>query len=306
MDLTIGFATPNGLWQQPLATKQATLHELSEQGIDQVYMADHVSFRNGSGTDGMVEIAALSQLSESLNVMISVYLLALRHPLPVARQLATMSTIAPGRVTLGVGVGGEDRHEIEICGVDPRTRGRQTNECLTIIRQLMTGEKVSFDGEFFSFEDAQIRPAVEPAIPILVGGRSDAALRRTAALGDGWVGAWCSPRRFAQAVELIDDEAAKLGREGIDWMHGYQPWVGVADTKDAARDQVAAAMEAFYKIPFEAFEKYTPYGTVDQVVDTLLPYAQAGCSMFNLKVIGTSDQHCITAAGEIAAKLRAA
>jgi len=267
-------------------------------------MADHVSFRDGSGTDGFVEIAALSQLHPSIDVMISVYLLALRHPMPVARQLATMSTVAPGRITLGVGVGGDDRHEIEVCGVDPRTRGRRTDESLEILRKLMTGEPLDFDGEFYQLEAAQIRPAIDPPVPIIIGGRSDAALARTARFGDGWIGAWCSARRFTEATALVDSLAAVHGRTDVEWQHGYQPWCGVADTVERARELVAEAMEGFYKVPFEAFEKYTPYGTADMVADALRPYVDSGCSMLNMKIVAENDHASIEAAGQIATQLR--
>ena len=303
MSLTIGFATPTNLWNLDLEAKQQILNDLTEAGIDQVYMADHVSFRDGSGTDGFVEIAALSQLHPSIKVMISVYLLALRHPLPVARQLSTMSKIAPGRVTLGVGVGGEDRHEIEVCGVDPSTRGRRTNECLEVLRGLMGGEPFDYEGEFFQVEAARIKPAIGD-VPIIIGGRSNAALSRTARFGDGWVGAWCSPRRFAEAVSLIDEEAQALGRSDVTWQHGYQPWIGIGATEASARELVADAMESFYKVPFAAFEKYTPFGTVDQVVELLRPYVDAGCSLFNLKVVAESPAASIEAAGMIAHQLR--
>ena len=304
--LTIGFATPVDLWRSDLDTRRTTIAALADAGVDQVFMADHVSFIDGHGTDGFVEIAALSQLHPTMKVMISVYLLALRHPLPVARQLATMSTVANGRVTLGVGVGGEDRHEIEVCGVDPRTRGRRTNESLEVIRALMTGEPLDYRGEFFELEAARIKPAVRPSIPIIIGGRSNAALSRTARLGDGWVGAWCSARRFTEAVGIIAAEAEEAGRGDVAWQHGYQPWVGVGADEAEARARVAPAMEAFYKVPFEAFEKYTPYGTPEQVAEALLPYAEAGCSMFNLKVVAGDDDESIDAAGEIARLLRAA
>ena len=206
MSLTIGFATPTNLWNESFEAKRQILQQLDDAGIDQVYMADHVSFRDGSGTDGFVEIAALSQLHPSIRVMISVYLLALRHPLPVARQLATMSQIAPGRFTLGVGVGGEDRHEIEVCGVDPSTRGRRTNESLEIIRGLMSGDAIDFSGEFFELDQARIKPAIPSNTPIIIGGRSNAALARTARYGDGWVGTWCSARRFGEAVGIIAEK----------------------------------------------------------------------------------------------------
>lgn len=302
--LTIGFATPVDLWQSSFEEKRATVARLADTGVDQLYMADHVSFRTGHGTDGFCEIAALSQLHPTMRVMISVYLLALRHPLPVARQIATMSTIAPGRFALGVGVGGEDRHEIEICGVDPSTRGRRTDASLDIIRSLMAGENVTHHSEFFDIDDAVIRPTVEPPPPILIGGRSNAALSRAARRGDGWIGAWCSPRRYTEATSIIAADAEEAGRSGVDWIHGYQPWIGIGDTRDEARRRVAGAMEAFYKVPFAAFEKYTPCGTPAEVAEALRPYRDAGCSMFNLKIVAGSDAESIEAAGEIASVLR--
>ncbi len=279
------------------------LDQLHEAGIDHVYMADHVSFRDGHGTDGFVEIAGLSQLHDHLGVMISVYLLALRHPMAVARQMATMTQLAPGRVSLGVGVGGDDRHEIEVCGVDPRTRGRRTDECLAILRLLADGNPIDYTGEFFDLDAASIKPPIG-SIPILIGGRSDAALVRTGRHGDGWIGAWCSPRRFAEAVDIIDEAAAEAGR-AANWIHGYQPWIGVGRTRDQARQAVAGAMERFYRVPFERFERYTPYGGVEEVAERLQPYREAGCRLFNLKVVAHDEPTAMEAAGRIAGLLRA-
>jgi len=272
-------------------------------GINHLYMADHVSFHDGSGNDGFVEVAALSQLHPSINVMISIYLLPLRHPLPVARQLATMHKVAPGRMMFGVGVGGEDRNEIKLCGVDPATRGRRTNESLDIIRRLMDGSTIDFSGEFFELERACIKPAVTQPIPIIVGGRSNAALARAGRFGDGWIGVWCSVRRFQEALQLVQDAADKAGRNKTDWLHGYQPWLGVGDTRAEARAIVAKEMEDFYKVPFEKFERYTPYGTPDEVAAQLKPYVDAGCRLMNLKVCARDDAESIEAAGAIGAAL---
>ncbi|HEY5678675.1 MAG TPA: LLM class flavin-dependent oxidoreductase [Pseudomonadales bacterium] len=302
--MKIGLATPDGLWASDLDSRRELLAQVAAAGVDHVFMADHVSFRNGSGTDGFVEIAGLSQLHPTLGVMISIYLLPLRHPVPVARQLATVNRLAPGRVLFGVGIGGEDRHEIEVCGVDPATRGRRMNESLSVLRGLMGGEEVTFHGEFFDLDRALIRPAIEPAIPIIVGGRSDAALVRAGRLGDGWIGAWCSVRRFSQALGIIDDAAEQAGRVAVDWQHGYQPWVGVGDTRDEARGRVAEAMEAFYKVPFESFEKYTPFGTPDEVASQLGGYVEAGCRLMNFKVVAGNDAEAIAAMGEIGRALR--
>lgn len=303
--LTVGLVAPQQFWHLDQAKRRELLNQVASQGIDHLYTADHVSFRDGSGMDGFVEVAGLSQLHPTLNIMISIYLLPLRHPMAVARQLESMHKIAPGRLLFGVGVGGEDRHEIEVCGVDPRTRGRRMNESLHIIRHLMNGEPLDFSGEFFDLKQAQIKPKVDPPTPILVGGRSDAALRRTGRYGDGWIGVWCSPRRFEQALGIVNESAAQHGREGIAWQHGYQPWVGVADSKAEAKAIVAREMEAFYKLPFEKFERYTPYGTPADVAQALAPYVAGGCSIMNLKVCASSPQATVAAAGEISRLLRA-
>lgn len=85
------------------------------------------------------------------------------------------------------------------------------DECLTILRQLLTGTAVTFHGRFFDLDEAVIVPPAA-AIPLTVGGRSDAAIRRAGRLGDGWLGIWSSPRRFAVAVEMAGEEAAAAGR----------------------------------------------------------------------------------------------
>ena len=227
------------------------------------------------------------------------YLLPLRHPVLVARQLADIARIAPGRLIFGTGIGGEDRHEVAACGVDPASRGRRMDECLTVVRQLLTGKAVTFHGTFFDLDDVVISPAPAEPIPVIVGGRSDAAVRRAGRLGDGWLGIWTSSRRFAAAVELAADEAARAGRPGPG-RHAMQVWCGLADTKEAARACLAPAMEAFYQLPFERFERYCPYGTPDDIAEFLAPYAAAGCREFNL--IPQAPDHDYAIAGTAVVK----
>ena len=191
----------------------AMLARVAEEGVDHVCVGDHVSFFVGAGSDGLIAATSTLAAQAQLPVYVGLYLLPLRHPVPVARQLATIAQLAPGRLTLGVGIGGEDRHEIEVCGVDPKTRGRRMDECLQILRELADGTPVTFDGQFFSLQDALIVPAPSPPIPLIVGGRSDAAVSRAARLGDGWLGIWVSPRRFATVVEQITREAGDAGRD---------------------------------------------------------------------------------------------
>lgn len=279
--------------------RRRLLHLIADVGLDGVLQADHVSFRDGSGTEAIVMMAGLSGLHPTLGLHIGVYLLPLRHPVTVARALSTLASVAPGRVVFGVGIGGEDRHEVEVCGVDPRTRGRRCDASLEVLTALLRGEEVTHHDEFFDIDRCTVLPAPAPRIPLLVGGRSDAAIRRAGRFADGWLGVWCSPRRVAGAISLCAETAEQAGRPTVEWRHKLQPWVGLAPTREAARQHVATAMQRFYGLPFEAFEKYTPYGTPADVAADLAPYVERGVREFDISLCGESADAAIEMAAEV-------
>ena len=268
-------------------------------GADHLCVGDHVSFFVGAGRDGLVDAASLLSAEDELPVYVAAYLLPLRHPVIVARQLATIAELAPGRLTLGVGIGGEDRHEVEICGVDPRTRGRRMDEALTLLRALLRGEPATLRGEFFDVRDALILPAPDPPIRITVAGRSGAAVRRAALLGDGWLGIWVSPRRCAAVFAEIGELAEEAGRDPSSFEHALNVWCGLGKDAEAARAPLAGSMEAFYATPFTAFEKYSPYGRPEDVADFLAPYGDAGCSVLNLIPCAADMDEALEGAAEV-------
>jgi alkanesulfonate monooxygenase SsuD/methylene tetrahydromethanopterin reductase-like flavin-dependent oxidoreductase (luciferase family) len=301
--MLIGTLASPALLAAPHARRATLIAQVVEQGIDHVFVADHVSFHVGAGMDGLIHAATLSALHPRLKVCVGVYLLALRHPVTVARQLATLAESAPGQLILGIGVGGEDRNEIAMCGVDPRSRGRRTDECLTVVQGLLRGEPMDHDGEFFRFQRGWIRPAPSQPIPMVIGGRADAALERAARFGDGWLGVWSSATRFASAARQVDERAAALGRPAPT-LHGMQFWVGVDDDRAAARARLARGMQDFYRVPYERFEKYSPYGSAAEVAEFLMPYRDAGCTLFNIMPVAASEEAGIAAVAEIARLLR--
>ena len=296
--LSVGTLAAPEMLRAPHRERSLFVDSIIRAGIDHVFVADHISFHVGAGMDGLINAATLTALNPALKVVVGVYLLALRHPVTVARQLATLAESSPGQLVLGVGVGGEDRNEIAMCGVDPRTRGRRTDESLQVLRQMLEGDPVSHGGEFFSFERAWIQPPPTPSIPILIGGRASAAMRRTALYGEGWLGIWCSPQRYADALGEIAILAAEAGRPAPAH-NGIQLWIGIDDDPVRARARLAKGMERFYRIPFERFEKYSPYGTAQQVAQTLVRYRDAGCRLFNLMPIAADLETGIAAVAEI-------
>jgi alkanesulfonate monooxygenase SsuD/methylene tetrahydromethanopterin reductase-like flavin-dependent oxidoreductase (luciferase family) len=279
--LRVGAFPPVDLLERGGPAAATFLARAADAGLDHVICGDHVSFA-GTGFDGLVQATALAALHPTLPVHTGVYLLPLRHPVLVARQVADIDRIAPGRLVFGVGIGGEDRREVALCGVDPATRGARMDESLTILRGLLSGAPTSFSGKFFDVEAAVIAPAPRVPVPLLVGGRSDNAVRRAGRLGDGWLGIWNSPKRFAAAVEIASEEAVRVGRADPPRRHAMQVWCGFGTTRETARGRVASAMQRFYRLPFEQFERYCPFGTPEDVAASLADYVAAGCREFNL------------------------
>ena len=295
----VGFFPPVGQRTGGPEELHATFARAVEAGVDHLCAGDHVSFFVGAGSDGLITAASMLAAQPELAVYVGLYLLPLRHPVLVARQLATIGQLAPGRLTFGVGIGGEDRHEIEVCGIDPKTRGRRMDECLQILRGLADGTPLTFQGEFFSLQDALIVPTPSPRIPLIVGGRSDAAVSRAARLGDGWLGIWVSERRFAAVRDQIAWQATTAGRDPSGFEHALNVWCGFGRTRETARGPLAAQMQRFYQMPFEPFERYSPYGTAEHVAEFLGPYVDAGCSTFNVIPCADDDQSAIAGVSEL-------
>jgi alkanesulfonate monooxygenase SsuD/methylene tetrahydromethanopterin reductase-like flavin-dependent oxidoreductase (luciferase family) len=305
-DVRVGIIMSAQLEADP-RVRRHFLEQVDASSLDHLFCGDHVSFFVGAGADGLLGAATLLAATERVSVQTGVYLLPLRHPTVVARQLVDLSLLAPGRFVFGVGVGGEDPHEFEVCGIDPTTRGRRMDESLDVLRRLLTGQPVDHHGEFYDLDGALVTPAPAARIPFVIGGRSDAALRRAARAGDGWLGIWNSPARFGQAASVIADEAARLGRVGADApvRHAMQVWCGFGDSPGAARPALAEAMQAMYTIPFERFEKYSPYGTPTEVAAFLGDYVDQGCTSFNLIPVTRDPELVIDGAVAVGDLLRA-
>jgi probable F420-dependent oxidoreductase len=161
--------------------------------------------------DALVLIGALGPLTSTLRFVTSIHILPLRHPVILAKAAATAARLCEGRLTLGVGAGWM-RDEFDAVGIEFERRGARMNEAITVLRTLWQRGPVEHSGEFFSFPPLVMEP-VPPPIPIIVGGASDAALRRTARLGDGYI---MPTMPFAEVPATLDRLRAALAAEGRD------------------------------------------------------------------------------------------
>ncbi len=209
-----------------------------EAGLHSVWTADHVVLpkeRTGStypfpqsdkglwwayepGIDWLDPVAVMSFVSgatERIRVGSSILVLPYRNPLVLANEIATIDRLSEGRVLLGIGSGWLVE-EFEALGVNPKTRGRMTDEYLAAMRHLWTNvEPTSFEGEFVNFTDVQLatRPFTPGGPPILIGGNSPAALRRTATIADGWLAFDLTPEEVREGADRIRSQASVAGRD---------------------------------------------------------------------------------------------
>jgi probable F420-dependent oxidoreductase len=291
---------PTGAWNMRAGISGeevlAAARKAEAAGIDGLFAGDHVTFY-GAGNDGLINLTAVAAVTVRVQLMTSVFLLALRHPTPVALQCAMLDQLSNGRFVLGVGIGGEDANEWLACGIDPRTRARRTDESLAIMRSLWTQEETTFEGKYFTVSGVRMQPKPfrETGVRVHIGGRSDAALRRTARFGDAWTSIWVSARRMAEAREKIDEWAAQEGRDPTSIGLGLQLWHAVDDDREKAKERLARRMQGFYKIPFERFERYSPYGRPEDIAEFLAPYLEAGCDHLNLLSVQPSQDEVVDA-----------
>lgn len=272
--------------------------------LERVCVGDHVTFRDGTGFDGLQTATAVAALTERVAIQTAVYLLPLRHPVPVARQVASLACLAPARFVFGVGVGGEDRAEWLACGVDPVTRGRRLDESLGIVRDLLEGRTVSRSGGLFDLDEVRVRPVPRTPVPVVVGGRSAAALRRAGRLGDGWLALWVSPERFATGCTQVAEAAASAGRDVKDWSHGMHVWCGFGADRDDARARLSNELETLYGLPFAKFVRYCPFGSPQDVAAALRSYVDVGCASFNLIATARTPEEAADGAIQVRARLR--
>ncbi|HVA05687.1 MAG TPA: TIGR03619 family F420-dependent LLM class oxidoreductase [Acidimicrobiales bacterium] len=138
--------------------------------------------------DPMCVISAMASVTEHVTFTTGVYIAPARDLITVAKSVATTAVLSDNRVRLGVGVGW-CKEEFDQTGQDFASRGKRLNEMIVALRALWKGGWVEFHGEYYDVPECQMEPAPTAPVPIIGGGHSPVALRRTADLCDGWIAA---------------------------------------------------------------------------------------------------------------------
>jgi probable F420-dependent oxidoreductase len=264
---------------------RAWLAAAEQLPLASVWQGGHVLPPSPTG-EAITRLALMTAWTERVRVGSAVLVLPLYHPVVVAKQLADLDSRSGGRLTVGVGVGGEFADEFAAVGVPVAERGGRTDEAMDVVRALWRGGPVTHHGTYFDLDGAELRPVAPPAgaagmqaggPPLVVSGRKRAAMRRAARRGDGWMPYLVSPDAYARSVAAIRDEAAAAGRDlaAFEWM--LYLYCSVRPDGDRARDDVASFLgRAYGDKPGAMLDRIAPAGTPDEVARKVQAYVDAG------------------------------
>ncbi len=240
--------------------------------------------RTGEALEQLVLLSYLAHATAHLRLLTSVMVVPHRNPVVTAKMLATVDVLSEGRVTVGCGAGWM-REEFDAIGTPPfKDRGRVTDEYLNVFKVLWTQGEPNFAGEYANFKNITFlpKPVQKPHPPLWIGGEGGVAMRRVAALGDGWYPIGNNPRqpldvpdRYAAAVEKLRRYVESQGRDmaeidlayGVNWYSGYGDSTAVPSSEGGRR----------------AFT-----GDKDEIADDIAKYHELGLRCLVLNFEGSS------------------
>ncbi len=244
-------------------------------GYEFVSTGEHVFFYGPIG-NGLIQLAAAAGATETIKLMSTITLVPLYPPALLAKQVATLAQVSNGRFHFGVGVGGEFAKEFAACGVPVGERGARTNEALEVMERLYEGNKVTFDGRFTQLDGVTLAPRPEPPPPVWISGRSDAAMRRCARFGIGWLPYMYTPEMLADSIAKIESFS-----EGLDRSEPVAPglfiFFAVHEDRNIAIDMASERLSKQYNQDFSKLvHRYALAGSPEDCIQRLQTYVKAG------------------------------
>jgi probable F420-dependent oxidoreductase len=278
-DCKFGIGLPNGFPRSAVnSTQYLEVAERAEAyGYDSVWGGDHIVFHIPR-FEIFTTLAAVAARTKRIQLGPAVLLLCLRNPVHVAQSVATLDHISGGRFVLGVGVGGEHPKEFMASGVPVNQRDPRTNEALDVLLRLWTGEPTSFAGKYYRFDEiAMLPPPLQkPHPPIWIGGRSEAALKRTAKYGQAWAPAFVTPEKFQEGIIRLAGYCREYGRDPKEVQPTVYFFANVGTSRDAAWAEAGEFLSKNYNIPSAPFARLAVHGTPAECIAHTRRFIEAG------------------------------
>jgi probable F420-dependent oxidoreductase len=266
---------------------------VEERGFESIWVPEHVVLFDeyeskypyspdgkfpGGGETGLLEpltaLTYLAAVTDRVRLGTAVVLVPQRNPVYLAKQVADLDVLSGGRVELGIGIGWLEE-EFDALNVPFARRGVRTNDCLKVMRSLWTDDVSSYEGETYTLPPARFYPKpVQDPVPILVGGESDAALKRAARYGQGWFTFNRQPDEVGPALARLDAALADAGRaRGAGFTVTLSPYFAGVD-KAGIEAYAEAGVERLVVMAL-AFTRDDLLTTLDTLAADVLAPAQA-------------------------------
>ncbi len=254
-------------------------------GIDSIWHSDQLL---RPSLEPIAMLAALAVATKRLRFGMNAVVVSHRDPLVIAKECATIDYLAPGRLLPVFGIGDASDPVWKATGRSTKGRGQRATEAITLIRRLLSEDDVTFQGEYFQYENASIAPRPQRPIPIWIGGDSEAAIQRTAALGDGWLGGLTAPKTAGDVVARIKVALGNAGRHIDDDHYGVVVPYRIGSASDPAvvsfNTAIGARRGTALPTPMIAV------GDQAAVVDAFRQYIDVGISKFVAIPLGENVQ----------------
>jgi len=249
--------------------------------VDSLWLSDRIVSAR-LNVEPIVTLAFVAARTKKLKFGTSVLALPLRHPTVLAKEIATLDFLSGGRTLPAIGLGADDEAEYEACGTTRAVRGSRTEEAVQVMRLLWTQDHVTFHGQHFTLNDVTVQP--KPVFPpdglppIWVGGRSEAAMRRAARIGDGWLVSQATPEEVKVGIEKIKVWAAEYDHD-IEEDH-YGTLVNFCFADSRAQAERLAAPYLLRRRPDVDYHAFSALGDPAEFVELMARYVAAGVEKF--------------------------
>lgn len=252
--------------------------------FDSLWLGEHVV---GSGPilDCLTTLTVFAARTRSAKIGTSVLIPALRHPVLLAKQLATLDYLSEGRLLLAFGVGSEAAADYAACEIPLEHRGRRLDEAMEILRLLWTQDHVTYKGRIYHVNDVTLnpKPARSGGPPMWIGGRSEAALRRAGRLSDGWLASFVTPQEFSDDLDKVCAYAAEAGRAFERDESGIILLTCIAERRSPAYERAVAYLASTRRRTVEEVVARSLIGPAEECVARLHDYVAVGVDKFILR-----------------------
>jgi probable F420-dependent oxidoreductase len=247
--------------------------------VDSLWLSDRM-VSEAFNMEPVVALSFIAARTTKLKFGTSVLALPLRNPTVLAKEIATLDFLSNGRSLPAVGIGTEDVREYEACGTKRSQRAGRTDEMIEIMKLLWSQDHVSYEGKYFKLHDVTIqpKPVQRDLPPIWIGGRSDAAISRTARIGDGWLVSQASPDEIMSGVKRIKRLSQEFGNEIEDDHYGALFGFCFAETPKQA-EKIAAPYMLRRRTDVH-WREFSALGTPQEVAAKIDQFIAAGATKF--------------------------